>query len=55
MPRDWVDLIALDNSVTPPATTCPGCGVVEVPDSELGIFPVCPTCTTGSLSAGGAS
>jgi hypothetical protein len=55
MPRDWVDLITLDNSATPPTTTCPGCGGVEVPDSEVGIFPVCPTCTTGSLLPGSSS
>lgn len=45
---DWVALYAADAPGLP-QTECRDCGTAEVVDDEIGVFRLCPSCTSGSL------
>jgi hypothetical protein len=48
LPRDLVGLFA-GHAPETPARSCSTCRTVEVPDSEMAYFQLCPSCTAGSL------
>jgi hypothetical protein len=47
LPAHWVDLFAADAPEVP-GSWCE-CGQLKVPDSEMRLFLLCPTCTPGTL------
>lgn len=50
-PHAWHQLLRKHASVVDPHPACSRCGTPQQPDPELGVFQLCPACTTGSLSA----